>query len=439
MTLQQIASVVGGSLVAGDSLVVGGSPAGGPAVRVTGEAYLDSRSPAPGGLFVALVGARSDGHDHVGDARAVLGSRPTARPTVVVPDPVVALGRLARHVVDTRRARVIAVTGSHGKTSVKEFLAAVLPAATATRGNENNELGVALTALRLPVHGGDLVVEMGARAVGHLTYLAGIAPPTLSAVTALGHSHVGRFGSPELLAAAKRELPQATSESCVLNADDPRVLAMAAHTWARVVTFGSRGDVRFSDVTLDAGGCASFTLHAGARSGRVRLAVLGRHQVANACCAAALALTAGVEFDEVLAGLSRATGPGVHRMRRVRRAHDGGVLLDDCYNASPASMAAALRTLAEIAPPGHRFAALGPMRELGPAHDRAHRSVAALARRHGVHVVAVGPDAEPLGPTRVPDAAAAAALLRDRLTAADTLLVKASRPARLELLVDALT
>ncbi|PRY14172.1 UDP-N-acetylmuramoyl-tripeptide--D-alanyl-D-alanine ligase [Kineococcus rhizosphaerae] len=424
-TLQQIAAITGGRAT-GD-------------VRVLGAAYLDSRDPVPDGLFVALAGGRADGHDHVGTARAVLGTRPTARPTVVVPDVVVALGRLARHVVATRDTRVIAVTGSHGKTSVKEFLAAVLPDATATRGNQNNELGVPLTALRLPPTGGDLVLEVGARAVGHLTYLAGIAPPRISAVTALGLSHVGRFGSPELLARAKGELVEATSDLVVLNADDPRVLAMAGRTWARVVTFGARGDVATSGVRLDAEGRASFRLHSPAGPADVRLRVVGGHQVANAACAAAVALGAGVPLAQVVAGLERTSGPGEHRLQRLVRAHDGGVLLDDCYNASPASMAAAFATLAAVARAGHRVAALGPVRELGALHDRAHRAVAAAARHHGVEVVAVGPDAEPLGGTWVPDVAAAAGFLRERLTAADALLVKASRPSRLERLVAALT
>ncbi len=424
-TLQQIAHVTGGRVT--------GAPAGG--VPVPGPAYLDSRDPGPGGLFVALAGARTDGHDHVGDARAVLGTRPTTAPTVVVPDVTVALGRLARHVVDTRPVRVIAVTGSHGKTSVKEFLAAVLPDATATRGNENNELGVALTATRLPVGGGDLVVEMGARAVGHLTYLAGIAPPRISAVTALGHAHLGRFGSPELLAAAKAELPQATSGECVLAADDPRVLAMAERTWARVTTFGRSGDVGPEDVRLGADGRARFTLRTPGGRARVRLRVLGEHQVANACCAAAVALRAGAGLEQVVAGLERADGPGPHRLQR-RRRHDGGLLLDDSYNASPASVVAALRTLAAVAPAGRRFAALGPMRELGDAHDRAHRAVAAAARRSGVDLVAVGEGAQVLGGTWVPDRSAAADLVRRTLRRDDVLLVKASRPERLDLLAD---
>jgi UDP-N-acetylmuramoyl-tripeptide--D-alanyl-D-alanine ligase len=425
MTLQQIAAVTGGTT------------SGDPGLRVPAEAFLDSRDPVRGGLFVALAGARTDGHDHVGDAHAVLGSRPTARPTVVVADPVVALGRLARHVVDRRRPRVFAITGSHGKTSTKEFLAAVLPDATATHGNQNNELGVALTALRLPVTGGDLVVEMGARAVGHLTYLAGLTPPRFAAVTALGQSHLERFGSPELLAAAKAELPQAAGELCVLNADDPRVLAMAASTWAPVLTFGTAGDVTTTDVRLDAAGRAGFRLGFRGESRSVRLQVVGRHQVANAACAAALALGSGSDLDDVVAGLERVQQLGPHRLQRRVRT-DGGVLLDDCYNASPASVLAALRTLAEVAPAGHRVAALGPMRELGEATDRAHRTVAAAARRYGVDVVAIGSGAETLGRTWVPDPAAAAQFLTDRLTPADALLVKASRPSRLELLVDRL-
>ena len=426
MTLQQIATAV-------DGLVVGD-----PDLLVRGCAYLDTRRAVGDGLFVAVAGTRVDGHDHAGGAHAVLGSRPTSAPTVVVADTTVALGRLARAVVAHRAPRVVAVTGSHGKTAVKEFLAAILPGATATHGNQNNELGVALTALRLPAHGGDLVVEMGARAVGHLTYLAGITPPDLSAVTALGHSHLERFGGPHLLEAAKRELPQATSGVCVLNADDPRVLAMAAHTWARVVTFGTRGDVGWSAVTLDEVGRAGFLLHPGGAPVAVRLGVVGAHQVANAACAAALALAAGTPVEAVVAGLER-TGGGERRLR-PRRRDDGGLLLDDCYNAAPASMAAALRALAAVAGPGHRVAVLGAMRELGEVSGRGHRMVGALARRLGVDVVGVGPGAQDLAAagTWVANPEAALGVLRERLSPDDVVLVKASRTEALERVADAL-
>lgn len=428
----------------------GGAVAGPPDLPVRGEAYLDSRAPAADGLFVALAGERADGHDHVAGAHAVLGSRPTSRPTVVVADPVVALGDLARHVVRRVGPRVLAVTGSHGKTTTTRLLAACLPGAVATRGNQNNELGVPLTVLRLGTPrdphelgapGGeraDLVLEMGSRGVGQLTYLAGVAPPDIAAVTAVGTSHLGRFGSRDLLARAKGELAEAVSGTCVLNADDPRVLAMASRTSAEVVTFGRGGDVSWSGVRLDGQGRPAFFLHAHGATAPVRLRVVGEHQVAAAACAAAMATAAGVPLELVAERLGAAE-PVAQRL--VRHVVAGGpVVLDDTYNAAPASVVAALRTLAAVAPAGHRHAVLGPMGELGEASERGHRAVALVARSLGVQVVAVGEAARPLvlpGATWVPDTGAALDVVR-RLGPADTVLVKASRGARLETLVEAL-
>lgn len=424
--------------------VTRGTVAGPRELRVSGEAYLDSRAPVPGGLFVALAGERTDGHDHVAGAHAVLGSRPTPRPTVVVADPVVALGDLARHVVRRVRPRVLAVTGSHGKTTATRLLAACLPGAVATRGNQNNELGVPLTALRLTAVGTpggerpDLVLEMGSRGVGQLTYLAGVAPPDIAAVTAVGTSHLGRFGSRALLARAKGELAEAVSGTCVLNADDPRVLAMAARTSAEVVTFGRSGDVSWSGVRLDDQGRPAFVVHAHGASAPVRLRVAGEHQVVAAACAAAMATAAGVPLGLVAERLGTAEPVAQRLVRRV--VADGPVVLDDTYNAAPASVVAALRTLAAVAPPGHRHAVLGPMGELGEASDRGHRAVALVARSLGVQVVAVGEAARPLvlpGSTWVPDQAAALEVVRG-LGPADTVLVKGSRGARLETMVEAL-
>lgn len=447
-TLDEIAALTGGTVAGPRRAVVRD-------LVVRGEAYLDSRAPVPGGLFVALAGERADGHDHVAGAHAVLGSRPTPRPTVVVADPVVALGDLARHVVRRVRPRVLAVTGSHGKTTTTRLLAACLPGAVATRGNQNNELGVPLTALRLTapadLDGGrtdgvgtpggerpDLVLEMGSRGVGQLTYLAGVAPPEIAAVTAVGTSHLGRFGSRDLLARAKGELAEAVSGTCVLNADDPRVLAMASRTSADVVTFGRSGDLAWSGVRLDDQGRPAFVLHAHGASAPVRLRVVGEHQVAAAACASAMATAAGVPLDLVAERLGAAEPVAQRLVRRV--AADGPVVLDDTYNAAPASVVAALRTLAAVAPPGHRHAVLGPMGELGEASEGGHRAVALVARSLGVQVVAVGEAARPLvlpGTTWVPDQAAALDVVR-RLGPADTVLVKASRGARLETLVEAL-
>ncbi|WP_426511102.1 UDP-N-acetylmuramoyl-tripeptide--D-alanyl-D-alanine ligase [Dactylosporangium sp. McL0621] len=428
LSLAQIAAVTGGT-VCGD-----------PTLVVTGPAYLDSRAPHPGGLFVAIAGERADGHAFAAGARAVLGSRPTGRPTVVVADPVVALGRLARHVVAAVAPTVLAVTGSHGKTTTKDYLAALLPGAVATAGNQNNELGVPLTALRLRPRDEFLVLELGARGVGHLAYLCDIAPPHIGAVLGVGSAHVGAFGSLELTAAAKGELPAALPGAgvAVLNADDPRVAGMP--TPARVLTFGLRGDVTWRDVRLDRLARPSFALgYAGAWQ-PVRLRQSGAHQVVNAAGAAAVALAAGGDLPAIARRLGAVERASPMRMA-VSRRDDGPIVIDDTYNANPESMRAALRALVSIGRgrAGRTVAVLGEMRELGPASAAAHAEVGAFARAAGVDVVlAVGAAAHPAGGIGLGDIPAAVAWLEEHLGPDDTVLVKASRAAGLDVVARAL-
>ena len=207
---------------------------------VSGDAYLDSRAPAPGGLFVALAGVRSDGHDHAAGAHAALASRPCGAPAVLVRDPVVALAALARHVVDAVEPTVLALTGSHGKTGTKDLLGPAAPRCGRHSRQPEQRARGPLTALRLTPSAEHLVLEMGARGVGHLTWLTGIAPPTVAAVLAVGSAHVGEFGSRELVAQAKGELVEAlpAGGTAVLNADDPAVTAMAARTGPRCCPSG---------------------------------------------------------------------------------------------------------------------------------------------------------------------------------------------------------
>ena len=434
MSLREVARVTGGH-VAGDAEVV-----------VSGAAYLDSRRPVPGGLFVAIAGDRVDGHAYAAGAHAVLGSRATAAPTVVVRDPVVALARLARHVVDAVRPTVLAVTGSHGKTATKDHLAWLLPGALATTGNLNNELGVPLTCLGLRPATEHLVLEMGARGVGQLSWLCEVAPPDVAAVLGVGSAHVGRFGSTELIAVAKGELVEALGPggTAVLNADDPRVAAMTSRTVARVLTFGLAGDVTWRSVTLDAHGRPSFELgYAGAWE-PVRLTRVGRHQIANATAAAAMALAVGEPLAAIADRLSRCPAASPHRMQpRVRE--DGLMVLDDSYNANPESVTAALETLVAVGRhrTGRTVAVLGEMCELGDLGPGAHRAVGRRARELGVDVVvSVGAAADGIGlaAAGVPTAGIDEALawLADELDAGDVALVKASRAGGLDQLVDAL-
>ncbi len=445
MTLAEIASVVGGE-VHGD-----------PTLPVSGPAYVDSRSPEPEGLFVAVVGERVDGHDFVDAAHAVLGSRPTAVPTVVVADPVAALARLARHVVDALGVPVLALTGSQGKTGTKDYLAHVLGAAgptVATTANNNNELGVPLTVLRAGPDTAYLVVEMGARGIGHIAYLCDIAPPTVGAVLNVGTAHIGEFGSREAIAAAKGELVEAvpSSGTAVINADDELTAAMAQRTRGRVLTFGASGDVGWRGVDLDHLGRPTFELGYDGAWHRVALAQTGAHQVANAAAAAAMAVAAGVPFADVVASLASAEATSRWRMELHERS-DGLLVVNDAYNANPASMAAAIDALVAIGTRGGRrsVAVLGEMRELGDGAEEGHREVGRAAAAAGVDVVlVVGEPARGIAQGLAEAAdwqgesivtagrTEALAWLRENGAARDVVLVKASRGAALELVAERL-
>ena len=449
MTLGEIADAVGG-VAHGEAVVTGG-------------AFLDTRAPEPGGLFVAVVGDRADGHDFAaaagkGGAAAVLGSRPTDLPTVVVDDVTSALGRLARHVVERLPdVVVLAMTGSQGKTGTKDYLAHLLAEAgptVATRGNFNNELGVPLTVLRATPETRYLVVEMGARGVGHIAQLCAIAPPRIAAVLNVGTAHIGEFGSREAIALAKGEIVEALGAdgTAVLNADDDLVMEMASRTRAAVSTFGSGdADVAVSEVTTDDLGRQSFELtHRGAGA-TVHLTQVGAFQWRNAAAAAAMALAAGLDLDAVADALGDAGPASRWRMELTERA-DGLVVVNDAYNANPESMRAALDTLAGIGSRSGRrtVAVLGEMLELGDGSAEAHRGVGAYAAEVGVDVVvtvgtaagamAEGYDAVPGGGVSIPTAGrdAAADWLRHNVSAADVVLVKASRGAALELVAEVL-
>ncbi|RHW25181.1 UDP-N-acetylmuramoyl-tripeptide--D-alanyl-D-alanine ligase [Nocardioides immobilis] len=440
MRLEEIAAVVDGE-VHGD-----------PGLVVSGPAYVDSRNPVADGLFLAIVGERVDGHEYAAGAHAVLGSRPTDAPTVVVADPVVALGRLARHVVDRTPAMVLALTGSVGKTGTKDYLASVLRSlagadrVVATGGNHNNEIGVPLTVLQSGADTDYLVVEMGARGIGHISYLCDIAPPRVAAALNVGTAHVGEFGGREQIATAKGEIVEAlpADGAAVLNGDDPLVAAMASRTAARVVTFGSSGTVRWESVHLDELGRPGFRLVHGDESAVVQLLQVGAHQVQNAAAAAAMAIAAGFPLADVAAALSGATAASRWRME-VHERPDGMVVINDAYNANPDSVAAALAALVAIGRPrsGRTIAVLGQMLELGSEHEAGHRAVGADAVRLGVDVVVVV--GEPAA--SIADAIAAAegpivvrtegrdealAWVRQNAAPEDVVLVKASRGAALE-------
>ncbi|SDS69776.1 UDP-N-acetylmuramoyl-tripeptide--D-alanyl-D-alanine ligase [Microlunatus soli] len=428
--------------------VVDGSTVGDPAVVVSAPAVLDGRQARPGGLFVAFVGDRVDGHDYSDQAGragavAVLGSRPTALPTVVVADTEAALQRLAAHVVGRLRGglTVAALTGSQGKTSTKDLLAAVLSGSaptTATIGSLNNELGVPLTMLRADASTRYLVLELGARRVGDIAHLTDLVAPDVGVVLNVGQAHLGGFGSRAAIARAKGELVQglAPRGTAVLNADDPRVIAMRALTDGAVLTFGraDHADVRIADLVLDRLGRPSFRLSADGTSVPVTLPLVGAHQAHNAAAAAAAGLAVGVPLVEAAAALSTAT---VSKWRLELRDLGGGVtLLNDSFNSNPDSARAAVDALATL-DGRRRIAVLGEMLELGADSDTEHRAVGAYAAARADLVVTVGnsrPIADGAGPqaVRLADNAAAIDWLRRTVTAGDVVLIKASREAHLE-------
>jgi UDP-N-acetylmuramoyl-tripeptide--D-alanyl-D-alanine ligase len=473
LTLREIAELVHGSVEPPDAA----------GVLVTGPASVDSRQMASGGLFVAAVGEHVDGHDYVGaaltaGAAASLVTRPVEGPHVLVSDVLEALARLTRGVVDrlvlAGDLHVIGLTGSSGKTTTKDLLAQVLAAAAttvATEGSFNNELGLPLTALAADDATRFLVLEMGARGVGHIADLARMAPPRTGLVLNVGAAHLGEFGGRDATARAKSELVQALPSAAVggvavLNADDELVAAMAGVTSARVVTFGtsSGADVRADDVSLDEQGRPGFLLTAelsgapGSTAGPsdvsapVRLQLHGAHQVSNALGVAAVALAVGMSVADVAAELSAATPRSRWRMEVTRRS-DGVTVVNDAYNANPDSMRAGLAALVAMRPPdgGRTWAVLGEMRELGAASDTEHAEIGRLTRRlgvdrlvvvgagaHGIHAGAVAGGArDGEDSVAVADSDAARALLRDGLRPGDLVLFKSSRDAGLRYLGDA--
>ena len=448
LTLREVADAVGGE-VSGD-----------PSAVVTGAVTVDSRTVASGDLFVALPGERVDGHDFLGAAGAAgaagaLVARPDgALPCVVVADPLTALGRLATEVhgrLTARGLRTVGITGSSGKTSTKDLLGQVLAAAAPTvspPGSYNNDIGLPLTVLSADERTRFLVLEMGARGPGHIARLCAVARPQVGVVLNVGSAHLGEFGSADGVAQAKGELVEALAAdgTAVLNADDPRVLAMASRTSAEVVTSG-RGedaDVRATDVALNEQARARFTLTAAGSSHPVALQVVGEHQVANALSAAAAALALGLSLEEVADALSAAQPRSRWRMEVARRP-DGVTVVNDAYNANPESMRAALAALAGL-PGERRIAVLGGMAELGPGAAAEHERLGRDAAAAGTDlIVAVGDDAVGIADgavaagrlagkesVHVPDRTAARELLDDLLRPGDVVLVKASRSYGLE-------
>ncbi|MGH2445874.1 MAG: UDP-N-acetylmuramoyl-tripeptide--D-alanyl-D-alanine ligase [Candidatus Limnocylindria bacterium] len=374
---------------------------------ITG-ASVDSRRVTPGSCFVALDGERVDGHSFVADAvaagaAAALVSRPVELPpgidaaVVVVRDPLTALQELAAWWRDRHAVRVVGITGSTGKTIAKEMTADVVGRTFHTlrnEGNLNSETGLPMTLLRLEPSHEVAILEMSMYTVGEIARLAEIARPEIGVVLAVHPTHLERAGSIERIAQAKAELPAALPSDglAVLNADDPRVVAMGALTRARVQTFGlaAGADVRADEIESRGLAGTAFTLHSPGRSRRVVSATPGRHLVSHALAAVAVGEHLGVPLDEIAAGLA-AGSHAEHRMH-VAEAASGATLVDDTYNAAPVSVGAALDFLAETPLPAgrRRIAVLGDMLELGPDEERLHREIGARAAMAADGLVTVG-------------------------------------------------
>jgi UDP-N-acetylmuramoyl-tripeptide--D-alanyl-D-alanine ligase len=418
----------------------------------------DTRKPVAGALFVALKGANHDGHDHAAAALAagaiavvVARDDDTFGPArIVVDDTLVALGRLATAWRLRNSARVVAVTGNSGKTTTREFVAAVLREGgetLATQGNLNNEIGTPMTLLQLDSAHRYAVIEMGQGHPGDIACLVGMARPEVALVTNVTGAHLAGFGTLDAIADGKGEVyaqlpPDGTA---IINADDAYAARWRASLPScRVLTFGfaAGSDISASGVSTGDDGCARFTLHVAGQTHAVTLAAPGLHNVSNAMAAAAAGMACGIAPARIAAALATVTA--VSGRLVVRNLADGTRLVDDTYNANPGSVKAAINTLASFA--GTRLLVLGHMAELGADAGAMHRDVGAHARAAGVDALLVtgdfanetaagfGAGAQVFG-----DVDALVAALRPRLGDNTTVLVKGSRSARMERVVAALT
>lgn len=461
LTLDEIAAAVDGRLVPGASGATG-------TTVVAGESQTDSREVAEGQIFFARRGEETDGHRFAakavdsGAALLVVEREVDDRvPQIVVADSTDALGALATEVVRRVRGagglRIVGITGSNGKTTTKNLVAAMaerLGPTVASAKSFNNEVGGPLTMLRVEAGTETLVAEMGASAEGEITRLTDMAQPHIGVVLTVGLAHAGGFGGIETTFRTKSEMVRALDATgvAVLNRDDPRVARMAELTEARVRWFGQSdaADVRATDIVGDASG-TRFTIHADGASRAVRFRVLGEHHVMNALAAATVGLELGLDLDAVVETLEAAVVAAPGRME-VLGGRDGITIINDAYNASPDSMSAALRTLAQVRRPDARsVAVLGAMSELGELAGDEHDRIGLQVVRLGIsELVVVGADARRLhisainegswdGESVLFDSADDAFdYLKSGLRPGDTVLVKSSNAAGLQALGDRL-
>jgi UDP-N-acetylmuramoyl-tripeptide--D-alanyl-D-alanine ligase len=450
-----------------DSLTVSSVTSGasrGPVAVFSGYS-IDSRQVVEGDLFIALRGPNHDGHEFVSQALAVAAGAIVSQPAdsfavpegkslIEVADSLVALRGLSRHVIDTLRPRVVAVTGSVGKTTTKEIAAAILSecfAVAKSEGNRNNGIGLPLEVTGMPEGTEVAVLEMGMSTPGEIRLLSDLVRPSIGIVTAVEPAHLGNFKSVDEIQEAKAEILSGMGPDSVVvaNADDPRSLAIGKRHRGRVLRYGLSGDPGLDSTIQDlveSPGRTSFVLSLQGQSARVDLPLPGRHNVSNFLAAAAAASVLGVS-----ASYASRAALSLHPVRHrgeIRTLGGDLLIYDDSYNSSPAALRAAWLAFTTAAGSRRRIAVVGEMRELGPGSRDLHREAGERLRSAFSILVAVGGDAAALaegakaGPGEVhfvENAAEAQAFLAGRLRPADALFVKGSRGVGLDRVVDAVT
>lgn len=448
----------------------GGRVVHGPATRPIDRIAIDTRQARPGDTFIALRGEHVDGHAHLADAlahgvvalivsdeRALRGLNLHDATVVVVPETLAALQDAARAVRRRSGARVVAITGSAGKTTTKELTAAILRTRYATlhsRGNFNNHIGLPLSLLELHAGAEIAVVEMGMNHAGEIRQLVGIAEPDVRVWLNVGTAHIEHFGSRDAIADAKAEILDGAAAGTVFvaNADDPRVRARVEAFAGRTITFGTGPDADVRPASVEDRGIEGLAARVLTPRGDTDIAIglAGRTNLSNALAA----IAAGVALDVPIDGMSAALAgvrPAPHR-GEVLRVGDDVIVYDDSYNANPSALEMALDVIAGDRRPRRRVAFLGEMLELGAAAIDLHRAVAPAVVRAGVErLVTVGGDAAralgdaavgeglPAGNvTHVPTSDRAADLVPDVVRAGDLVFVKGSRGTRMERVVDRL-
>jgi UDP-N-acetylmuramoyl-tripeptide--D-alanyl-D-alanine ligase len=428
-----LANAIGGRLVGPDTEIDG--------------ATFDSRQVLRHQLFVPIVAER-DGHDFIGDAlKAGAGAYLTSRPEIVegLGGTAIVVDDTARALIDAARwgrtqfpasTVVIGVTGSVGKTSTKDLIVAALSSAKRVVANVrsfNNEQGLPVTILNAPLTTEVLVLEMGMRGLGQIDDLCRIARPHIGVITRVGEAHTELVGGIEGVAQAKGELIEALPPLgvAILNADDERVLAMRSRSVAPVLSYGEStgADVRITDLHLDAHGRALFEVATPSGSASLNLSTPGRHMAHNAAAAIAIGEALGVPLSQMVESLRSATISD--RRMQMKTTRNGALLLDDCYNANPTSMAAAIETLAQI-PATRKVAVLGIMAEIENP-ESAYVKIAQLAQDGNIEIIAVGTDGYGSPAVSIDEAIERISQYDD----SSAVLIKGSRAAGLERIVDA--